>query len=295
MNNLLYPIYIISKGRYNTALTAKCFQKDNVDFHLVVEPQEYDEYSKRFGEDKVYKLPFSNLGMGGTPARNWCWQHAKNNGHKRHWIFDDNIQAFGRLHKGKRLNCNSSIGIKAIEEFTDRYENIAISGFNYRFFVTRQTKKPYTLNCHVYSALLINNDIPFKWRLRYNEDTDLCLQVLTTNYWCTVLFNAFYCDKMGTMKMKGGNTTELYKGDGRLKMARSLEAVWPQWVTVKQRFGRPQHVIKNSWRDFTHPLIRRKDIDWNAIAEKKWDIKLKAIKEVKSASLRDYMRDINNG
>tara|TARA_R100000742_G_C4273600_1_gene93195 strand:+ start:140 stop:478 length:339 start_codon:yes stop_codon:yes gene_type:complete len=30
--------------------------------------------------------------------------------------------------------------------------------------------------------------------------------------WCTVLFNAFLQEKMGTQKMKGGNTDEIYEG-----------------------------------------------------------------------------------
>ncbi len=57
------------------------------------------------------------------------------------------------------------------------------------------------------------------------------------------------------MKMKGGNTDELYKGNGRLAMAKELERNWPGIVTTRVRFGRPQHVVKNSWRDFKTPLI----------------------------------------
>ena len=35
----------------------------------------------------------------------------------------------------RRIRCNTNIGITAVENFTDRYENIAISGMNYKFFV----------------------------------------------------------------------------------------------------------------------------------------------------------------
>jgi hypothetical protein len=66
---------------------------------------------------------------------------------------------------------------------------------------------------------------------------------------------------MRTMTMKGGNSDQLYDGDGRLKMARSLERVWPGVVTTDRRYGRPQHVIANAWKNFDTPLIPRADFD----------------------------------
>jgi hypothetical protein len=44
---------------------------------------------------------------------------------------------------------------------------------------------PFYLNRRVYSITLVNNKTPYRWRGRYNEDTDLCLQVLS-NDWCTI-------------------------------------------------------------------------------------------------------------
>ena len=72
-----YPIYIISKGRYEVTLTADNFEKSNLDYFIAVEPQEYQLYVKKLGSKRVLKLPFSNLGLGLYPARNFCWEHAK--------------------------------------------------------------------------------------------------------------------------------------------------------------------------------------------------------------------------
>lgn len=55
--------------------------------------------------------------------------------------------------------------------------------------------------------------------------------------------------------MKGGNSDQLYQGDGRLRMARSLEEQWPGIVTTVRRFNRPQHKVAGDWRFFDHPLI----------------------------------------
>ena len=285
-----YPVYVISKGRYENCPTAKFLIEDKVDFFLVVEPQEKHEYAARYGAERILVLPFSNLGLGSIPARNFCWEHSKKNGHFRHWILDDNISKVRRLNKGKRLACNANYAFVATEDFTDRYENIAIAGLNYTFFAITKMP-PFYLNCHVYSTLLIRNDLDYRWRGRYNEDTDLCLQVLSGG-WCTVLMNAFLIDKMATMTMKGGNSDILYKGDGRLVMARSLERVWPGVVTVDRRFKRPQHVVKNAWKGFDTQLIRRKDIDWDNLKSNNYGMKLRQVKdEVKSEELQQWLKN----
>jgi hypothetical protein len=266
-----YPIYVPSKDRSRLSHTVNFFLEDGVDFKIVVEPSQEKAYVKKFGRKLVLTLPEDNLRLLG--ARLWIREHSIANGHKRHWQIDDNIRYIGRLHKGERIRCNANKAMHVIEDFTDRYENVGVSGLNYRMFVAR-SKFPYIVNTRVYSASLINNEMPYKHRLYYNDDTDLCLQCVT-NGLCTINFNTFFIEKITTMKVKGGNTTDLYEKDGRLLMARTLEEVWgKELVETKIRFGRPQHVIRNSWKDFTHPLIRRKDIDWDEIKKRKYNFKL---------------------
>jgi hypothetical protein len=288
-----YPVYIPSKGRANFCFTAKFFIEDGIDFKIVVEPAEYDNYKKVFGSDILLLLPENNLKLLGS--RLWIREHSIKNGFDRHWQFDDNIRWIYRRYQTKRIRCNAGIAIRACEDFTDRYTNIGISGMNYEMFAPDTGKMPpYQLNCHVYSASLISNRMPYKWRLYYNDDTDICLQVVTNNM-CTVLFNAFLIKKMRTMTLKGGNTDDLYKADGRLKMARSLEAMWPEYVTTRYRYGRPQHVIKDSWRCFKTPLIRRPDLDWdNLPAVNNYGMTLKKMKEIKSVELQQLYKEIHN-
>ena len=40
--NPRYPVYIVSKGRYETRLTAKHLLRMGVPFSIVIEPQEYN-------------------------------------------------------------------------------------------------------------------------------------------------------------------------------------------------------------------------------------------------------------
>jgi hypothetical protein len=169
-------------------------------------------------------------------------------------FFDDNIDGFYRFNHNLKIQVQCGGTFRAAEAFVDRYENIALAGFHYFMFVSRKSKvPPFYLNTRIYSCILIRNDIPYRWRGRYNEDTDLSIRVLKDG-WCTVLFNAFLAMKKTTMSMKGGNTDELYRGvgserkedDGRWKMTESLRKQHPDIVKVTQKWGRWQHSVNYS-------------------------------------------------
>jgi len=242
-----YPVYIISKGRWDSRLTSKALERMRVPYHIVIEPQEYEQYAAVIAPAKILVLPFSNLGQGSIPARNWVWEHSLSIGAARHWILDDNIYYFCRLHKNRKLHADTGAIFKAAEDFSDRYENVAISGMQYYMFASQKTKMPpLAFNTRVYSCILIQNNIPYRWRGRYNEDTDLSLRALKDG-WCTVLFNAFLARKQQTMTAKGGNTESLYKlnngDDGRLLMAQSLQQQHPDVTKIVQKWGRWQHHV----------------------------------------------------
>ena len=257
--NPQYPVYIISKGRWESRLTSKALEEMNMPYSIVIEPQEYNQYASVIDSKKILTLPFSNLGQGSIPARNWVWEHSIKTGASRHWILDDNIQKFRRYNNNIKYVVTSGTIFKVSEDFVDRYKNIALSGFQYSFFATSCRKRPpFIFNTRIYSCILIKNDIPYRWRGKYNEDTDLSIRVLKDG-WCTILFNAFLQNKTGTMLMKGGNTDELYKDDGRLKMAKSLVEQHPDIVSMTRKFGRWQHQV--NFKLFRkNKLIRRLDI-----------------------------------
>ena len=251
-----YPVYIISKGRAFNPLTAKHFQREGIQFLIAVEPQEADEYAKAIGRDNLLILPFSNLGLGSYPARNYCWEHAKALGYEYHWLFDDNIITWRTWRNGKRVDtADVGYALRYVEADTNK-TGVGINGFEEPNFVVKPPKKPFKRNCHVYSAMLIKCGLPYRWRLKYNEDVDLCLQVLHgggTTSSCIY----YMVDKVSTSaKMKGGNQDDLYKGnDPRKKLlkAKMLEAVWPQYAKTVIRFNRYHHFV--DWKVFQKRLL----------------------------------------
>ena len=259
--NPKYPVYIISKTRWESRLTSRSLETMRVPYRIVIEPQEYDEYARVIDPEKILVLPFSNLGQGSIPARNWVWEHSISEGHNKHWILDDNIRHFYRFNNNEKIRVVSGTTFRCCEDFTDRFENVGLSGMNYEFFCPKDAgRPPYTLNTRIYSCILIDNSLPYRWRGRYNEDTDLSLQVLKGGY-CTILFNAFLCGKVASMTMSGGNTDSLYKaeGDNRYTFAKQLKEQHPDVVDIVWKYGRYHHEV--DYRPFQkNGLKLRKDV-----------------------------------
>lgn len=246
------PIYILSKGRYESLLTMKSLERLGVDYFVAIEPQEEELYRnamKDFKHHTILILPFSNHGKGGGPARNWCWEHSIASGHDYHWIVDDNIRHFYRAHNNKRVRVDTGAGFRVIEDMMDRYENVMLASMQYHFFAVETFKNPaYAPNTRVMSCILINNKCKHRWRGKYNEDVDLSLRVLKDGD-CTMLVYAYLCGKMRTGDVKGGNTQEIY-GDGTFEKSKMLAKLHPDVVTLTQRYGRWHHHV--DMRPFRH-------------------------------------------
>jgi hypothetical protein len=256
---------------------------------VVVEPQEVDAYRAAIAEhsiaaevvvlDMAYKRKYDlcdehglSKTTGSGPARNFIWDHAVASGAEWHWIMDDNIRCFGRLQHNEKHRVNSGAVFAAMEDFTLRYSNVAMAGPQYDYFVPRKKRTPpFSPNQRIYSCNLIRNDVPFRWRGRYNEDTILSLDMLKAG-WCTILFNAFLQFKTPTQVMKGGNTDELYAGDGirpdgsryaangTTAKSEMLARLHPDCAEVIWKYGRVHHWVDYS-RFKRQKLIRRPGVD----------------------------------
>jgi len=227
-----------------------------VPHYVVVEREQLAEY-KKYVDAELLVLPKRYLNnydtcdnitspkksKGAGAARNFCLDHSKKNGFKRHWVMDDNLDAFHYLNRNEKYEVECGSTLAAAEDFVDRYANVPVSGLNYYSFCkSTDAATPFTLNTRIYSCLLIENNIPFRWRARYNEDTDLCLRVLKAGF-CTIQFNAFLCGKITTQRMSGGNTEEFYEKEGTKAKSRMLEKLHPDVAKVVWKFNRWHHHV----------------------------------------------------
>jgi hypothetical protein len=242
-----------------------------VPYRLVVEEQQYDDYLKFFPAEKLLILDKSyqdnydtcdDLGdtksKGPGPARNFIWEHSIAEGHDWHWVMDDNIEMFLRLHNNQRIPVADGMIFKAMEDFTLRYKNVGMSGPQYFMFAPSRSKlPPFTVGTRIYSCNFIRNDLPYRWRGRYNEDTDLSL-VMLKNGWNTIQFNAFLQLKVKTQTLGGGNTEAFYAEEGTLPKSKMLVDMHPDVAKLTWKFSRWHHHVDYSrFKDM--PLIKRDD------------------------------------
>jgi len=293
--NLRIPIYIVSKGRPDSRLTSKALEEMGVDYSIVVEEQEFDDYAAVIDEkkiiilDKKYQRDYETFdklrdskSKGPGPARNFVWDHSIESGAKWHWVMDDNLRGFYRLNKNQKHKSKSGGIFKAMEDFVLRYSNIAMAGPNYNCFAKQRQKLPaFIANTRIYSCNLIRNDTPFRWRGRYNEDTDLSLRMLKAG-WATIQFNAFLQNKMVTQALKGGNTKEFYEKEGTNPKSTMLANMHPDVTRVVHKFGRTHHHV--DYRPFKNNNPRlKKNIKIKKFVDN-YGMNLKKIPPIKRAA-----------
>lgn len=257
--NPKYPVFVPTKGRWESRLTIKALERIGVPYTAFIEAQEFDAYATVVNPANLHVMPHRNEGL--VVTRNYIWDYALSLGTPRFWTMDDNIIEFWRWNNNRKLKAHTGAIFRAMEDFTERYQNVPIAGMNYFMFIKQKYKdSPIRLNTRVYSNMLIETDYrdpngkPYRNEGFYNDDTDLCLRVLKDGN-CTILFNAFLIEKAVTMTVKGGMTPH-YQGDGRYKMALELQQKHPDVTTITRKWGRWQHQV--DYRPFKRNKLRLK-------------------------------------
>lgn len=262
---------------------------------IVVEEEEYELYKKHNTNefvrllilDKKYQEEYNTLdtlgltkSVGPGAARNFIWDHSIKKGYDWHWVMDDNIDGFYRFHNNRLIRVGHSGIFEAMEDFCLRYTNVGMAGPNYQMFIVRRKKyPPFILNTRIYSCNLIRNDIPYRWRGRYNEDTILSLDMLSDG-WCTIQFNALLQNKLWTQTKKGGNTKEFYAKEGTLPKSKMLVKEYPHISKLTYKFNRWHHEV--NYRVFKYNKLRRKKGLKISKKNNEYGMKLKKIKKVKN-------------
>lgn len=260
--NPRFPIFIPTKGRADTRMTMKMFDRLAVPYTVFVEKQEYELYAQHIAPSKIHVLPHQNKGL--TVTRNYIWDYAAERRHEWFWTFDDNIDGLYRFNHNLKTPCADGTILAVVEDFAQRYDNLAITGLNYFMFVKRKyIIPPYILNTRIYSNMLIKTFAkdgagkPYRNVTFFNDDTDLCLRVLKDK-WCTVLFNAFLIYKQTTMSVSGGMTDYYNETNKRLEFVKELQVAHPDVVQLTQKWGRWHHHV--DYKGFKQQLKRKAEV-----------------------------------
>ena len=274
-----YPVYILSKGRYfrdkkyQAPKTCQYLDAIGVDYKVIIEEEEYDNYLKSIPAKRLVILPKEYLeeqhskgNFGGIPARNYIHKINCDEDNFAYWCLDDNMSDYYWIDNNERYRVRSPLVFRMLEDIMDLYGNLYLMGHQYKSFAlpTDYTRIVQT-NTRVYSSILIRTDIPPLddsndiWRGKYNEDTDLSLRILKMGLPTLITYN-MNVDKETTGEAKGGNTDSIYaedgNGSGTLKSL-ALMKDHSDCVKMVKRYGRDHHLIdlkkfeKNKFEPFT--------------------------------------------
>jgi hypothetical protein len=250
-----FPIYVPSRGRATLQkYTVFQLKESKLDFFLVVEPQDYDNYVKYHEEKHILMLPKNNMGI--AYARNFCKDHSKALGAKYHFQIDDNINSFKILENGKKAKVSALNVLSHMSNIASSFSNIGGVGLFHSAFAFGKIRKTALINQQIFSCCLFSSENDIRWEDGIIEDTDYSIQMLNIGL-CTILLTQVVMNKSTTMAMKGGNTEISYAANGRTLRSEALVKKYPGWFKIKEQYDRSKISPSRIWSSFKHKPIER--------------------------------------
>lgn len=251
-NSVNAPIYIPTRHRAGRTTTNKLLDQDNLPYILAVEPHDYKDYAKYHSANNLLKLPTDDIGI--SDSRNYCVDHAKENGAQYAWQIDDDIRTLTYRVKGERSTTTLKPLLSIVENVTSRFTNVGAASIPSNAFIfSFDAKPPIDYNQMVYGIQLLRTDTGIRWRKGMPNDPDRTLQLLTTG-WSTIVARRFGQTSPPPMKQKGGLTDTEYADGGRLQRFERLVRTWPGAYKIGyMKDGTPRLISRNPYGKFTQP------------------------------------------
>lgn len=228
-NTNKYVIYILSKGRARLVKTTHTIQ--NLNYKLVVEPQDYDDYCNVYTSDKVIRMDKNDQGI--TYVRNFIKQYSRSRGEEKHWQLDDDIEKFlvRKQTASKNVTADPLLCISFVEHCMDMFSNVAISGISSAAYAF---SKRYAVhhNRLAYQCVLVDNSVDIEWTTKITEDWAYTLSVLEAGY-CTLAFHHIMQQSPSTMTRAGGNLFA-YVNNNRKTSYEEFINQWPGRFRLKE-------------------------------------------------------------
>ena len=236
-----YPIYVVSyKRSHLRGGTIDHLEKMGLKYYVCIQKRErqyYEEARTKNNWTGCTLLYSCDTDDGSTQQRNTCWEHSLGISNK-FWLLDDNIAGWCYYNLMNIVKIHDPRVFTELEKLIDNIlEPVGLISHNYTFDV-RETnmRSPIQINTKNYSSCLINTKLlgdDIRFRLKYNEDVDLTLQILKRGY-KTISMNIFTCNKNPTTANSGGNS-DIY-GNGT-KFQEKYDCLKNHWDQEDQRIS----------------------------------------------------------
>jgi hypothetical protein len=242
------PIYIPSKGRPNAeSKTARGLLAEDIPFTFVVELQDFEMYNDIWGHADPGFLVLPQNDLGPWQARQAALRQARSRTQESvamrvgyHWQLDDDIDGLqtrdvtipGSLYRPTDWKS----GLLFAEMAALEHPTVTLLGLVQRQFGW-SADKPWRFNTKVNAAMLIRSDARGKFRPDpiLKEDWDFSLQVLSSGQDTMLIQTYAISTTQGTGE---GGCQPMYQAGKGTEAAYRLAQLWPDHVTVAEKYGR---------------------------------------------------------
>lgn len=223
--NLMYPICVFSKGRWNTATTMKLLELQNIPYFLAVPQDEVDLYAEKYPTADIIATH-----AGILASRKSIYDSCKEEGYPYVWFLDDDILNFGKDAEG----INPKRALFELEKLTMDYTNIALATFKEKD--TSTNAKEYTVNDFAIhnSIYLVNLNTGISFD---NIETEVFEMVswisanLSTALWSTVSYSRYW---YANSPVLAGGCTSLYLKGSQKKAVEKLVALYSNYFAATE-------------------------------------------------------------
>jgi len=243
-------IYIPTKGRSEKCITADLFNEHLWSVNLVVEPQEWYQYHKKYQDlHNIIVLPENDLGI--TYVRNYIKKHAIDNvPQKFFWMMDDDVKFHEVINKKVKPAKDLNFLDKITNEGNTKYAQI---GFEYQQFAWCQEKE-FSENSYCDVAVAINlqltKNIWYDEDVQLKEDRDFTMQCIQSGN-KTIRYNTF-CISCPTNGSNEGGLKQIYQQSGReLQACENMRNKWGENICNIQIKDSGRTDLKIHWKNIT--------------------------------------------
>lgn len=245
---MVFPILIPSKKRPKSKIF-QLLKDDNLDFFVVVEPQDLNDY--KYLGNRIIVLPENNRGL--PYSRNYTLKKTVEFNFDWFWMIDDDVSRFYKTINRRNIPITPRDAFELSENFILKSDNVAQAAMEYQQFSWSQSKSvSYNSYCDV--VVCINTkkakNIKFRDEVTLKLDRDFTLQCLSRGY-RTLKINhiAFSCPKNGSNE---GGLFDVYKSGVEREAVDEMCRIWGKDICqpVLKKGGR--YDVKINWKYFKH-------------------------------------------
>lgn len=243
---MVFPILIPSKKRPKSKLF-QLLKDDELEFLVVVEPQDYDDY-KYLGKNLIL-LPEDNKGL--VFSRNFILEKSKELNFNWFWMIDDDVNKFYKTVNKRNISITPKEAFELSEKIILKSDNIAQAAMEYQQFSWSQSKT-FNYNSYCDVVVFINTEktknIKYRVNVTLKEDRDFTLQCLSRGYrTMRTTHVAFSCPKNGSNE---GGLYDVYKSGVERNSVNEMCKIWGKDICqpVTKKDGR--YDVKINWKYF---------------------------------------------